>query len=328
VLAAVVGAVFLAGLITAGVEASSSGSTSTPEATGAASTTTVPAGNGLAAGSATVATATTAPAGAGSTPTTAAGEPTTAPAATVPVSAPPAPDPLPTIPGGTVDPGQPTATAPGTYHYTLTMSGGSSGTSTQTLTEAVTTTSSAGGAVKQTVVDNEPEASSEPGDTALVSPQEGNATQNVEWSSGGFDQLSTDLDAGGQTIHCVWSPPVLELPPTLGPGVHWTLSGQCPVSVYGQSATVQLTGQGTVNGSERVKVGSDTVAVWIVQDSYTAVVHVTTFGVSITLHHVATDLVAGRLGLIVQEDASDSFTYGGSTTTTDSHQILQSIHPA
>jgi hypothetical protein len=149
----------------------------------------------------------------------------------------------------------------------------------------------------------------------------------VRFGPEGNEQLSTDVQAAGQQIHCVWSPPVLELPAGLAVGKHWTLGASCHFTVFGQGGTIQISGQGSVTGSEVLRVGSDDVAVWEISDGYTVRVNVPTFGITVTLRHEATDKVSGRLGLIIEEDATDSFTTGSGSSTSVSHQVLQSVHP-
>jgi len=318
VLAVAVPALLIAGGVTAFAQERGSGATVAAPVSGKTTPTEPSAGAGPTSTTAGPASTTTS-----STPQPAPGS--TAPGSTAPPAAPsttvgappPNPSPLPTVPGVTADPGQPTATATGTYYYAVTMSGTSGST---TMTQKVVTESSSGGFTLQQVTQSEPQQGS-------GAPGEGNDVEHVSFGPQGNSQLATDLEAAGQTIDCTWSPPIRELPAGLASGKHWTLAGSCHVTVFGQAATIQLSGQGTVVGSQVVTVGSDDVAVWVIDDSYTIVVHVPAFGVSITLQHSATDRVSGRLGLIIEEDATDSYTSGTQTMTTVSHQTLQSIHP-
>lgn len=233
---------------------------------------------------------------------------------------PPSAHPLPTVSGASGDPGQPTATAPGTYRYDVSYSNGQSGSSSGTMTEKVTTQASSGGVTRQSVAEtqsvNPPPANGQSG--------QGSGTEVVQWGAQGLEQLSVQMDAGGQSIDCTWSPPVLELPSGLVVGRRWTFDSTCHVTLFGQPGTVQLSGSASVTGKQVVKVGADQVAVWVVSDTYTLVVHSDRLAATFTIHHNATDRVSGRLGLLVEEDATDSM---GSNTTV-SHQELQSIHPS
>jgi hypothetical protein len=57
-------------------------------------------------------------------------------------------------------------------------------------------------------------------------------------------------------------------------------------------------------------------------------VRVPTLGANVTIRQVATDQVSGRLGLIVEEDATDTFTFGGGSETTTNRQVLLAAQPA
>jgi hypothetical protein len=190
------------------------------------------------------------------------------------------------------------------------------------VTSKVTTESSGGGVTRQSVVDTEP------GQAQSGSPDQGNNTQDVEWGPQGYLQRATTISAEGQTVHCVWNPPILELAAPLAVNRQWAFAGSCPVTVFGQPGTVQLSGQAAVTGAQRVSVGADAVPVWVISDTYTVVVHVPTLGVNATVHQSAVDKVAAGLGLIVEEDATDTFTLGSRSDTSTNRQVLQSIHPS
>jgi hypothetical protein len=287
----------------------------------------VPAGhNGPGAGrsgppasstAAAASTVTSSPARPGATSTT-VGQAAPSGGPTTTAAPPPSPHSLPTVGGAAGDPGQPTATAQGTYRYDVSYSGGQSGSSSGTMTEKVTTQATSGGATRQSVTE-----------TQSVNPppqngQQGSGTEVVQWDTHGLTQLSVQMDAGGQSIDCTWSPPVLELPSGLAVGRRWAFDSTCHVTLFGQPGTVQLSGNATVTGKQVVKVGADQVPVWVVSDVYTLVVHSDRLAMTFTIHHDATDRVSGRLGLLVEEDATTTMGSG----TTVSHQELQSIHPS
>jgi len=314
VLAGVAGAVLVAGAVTVAAQEGTGsgpgvGAPATPSAAGAPSPPTTAPATRPGSPSTTAPPAQTGSSGAAGLPST-----TTTPHP-LPVA------PLATVAGAVPDPGQPTPTATGQYRYRVSSTGGRDGPSSGTMTEQVRTESAGAGVTRQSVID------SEPGQAQGGSPDQGNATQEVQWDARGYVQLATTISAGGQTVHCVWNPSILELAAPLAIGRQWAFAGSCPVTVFGQPGTVQLTGQASVSGSQRVSVGADAVPVWVIADDYTVVVHVPSLGINATIHQVATDKVAGRLGLIVEEDATDTFTFGGRTDTSTNRQVLVSIHP-
>lgn len=235
--------------------------------------------------------------------------PGTVPPARPPVTSAP---PLAKAGGAVGDPGQPTATAPGTYTYDLSSDGGQDSGSTS-FTQKVTTEATSGGTTRQSVVDNRNGGS-------------GNVDQEVEWSSAGEVQRHTTFDAGGQSGRCDWNPPIQELASGLAAGKAWDIRATCHFLLFGQPITVDLAGRAAVTGRERLQVGADAVDVWVITDTTDATVTTTTAG-TYRIHHVATDRVSGRLGLLVEEDSTDTASSGSGTRTARSHQALRSIHP-
>jgi len=325
-LVVVVAAVLVAGVVTAFAQSGSSTSTKAAESSSSG-----PTGLSVQPGSTTPLSL-----GArGTLPPTVVSGPSGASGGSRPTSPPPtlAVQPLPTVAGPVGNPGQPAATHPGTYLYSVSSSGGE-GSYSGTMTEVVTTTSSSGGSTDQMVVDTEPTGSAGtppspvgPPTTAGGSSSQETTTQNVDWDAQGYFQLATTIDADGQNIHCAWSPPVTELPVPLAVGRKWVIAGSCHVTVYGQQGTITLSGQGMVTGQQQVKVGTNSVAVWVVSDSYNAVIRVPSFGVTFTLTNAATDRVAPSLGLLVEEDATETFQSGSERGSTVTHQALRSIYP-
>jgi len=211
------------------------------------------------------------------------------------------------------DPGQPTVTAPGTYTYDLSSDGGQ-GSAPTTFTQKVTTEATSGGTTRQSVVDNRNGGS-------------GNIDQEVEWSAAGEVQRHTTFNVGGQSGRCDWNPPIQELASGLAAGKAWDIRGTCHFLLFGQPITVDLVGRATVTGRERLQVGQDAVDVWVITDTTDATVTTTTAG-TYRIHHVATDRVSGRLGLLVEEDSTDTASSGSGTRTAHSHQALRNVHPA
>jgi hypothetical protein len=243
----------------------------------------------------------------GTTPTTKPGTPAT----TVTTAAP-----LPPVAGPVGDPGQPTAPASGTYMYNYTATSGKSGdTSSGTVTEKVTTTSSAGGVTRQSVVDNGPDQ---------------RATRNrvLEWRPSGLFEMQEVLNFGNQTVTCSWNPPVLEAPNGLAIGKTWVLNGTCQFSAYGQPFTLHLNGTARVNGKQRVMVGADAVNVWAMSVNYTASAANPALG-SFAIHFDGVDKFAARLGLVVEEDATTTVTSASTgQQSAHIHQAAKSIHPS
>ncbi|MHB8664272.1 MAG: hypothetical protein ACYDH6_16450 [Acidimicrobiales bacterium] len=224
--------------------------------------------------------------------------------------------PLPPAAGPVGDPGQPTATTPGTYMFSYTYSGrGSDPPTSGDLAEKVTTTASAAGVTRQSVVDNGPDA---------------NAARNrtVEWRPSGLYEIQEVLNFNGQSATCTWTPPVLEAPVGLAIGKTWTLTGSCQMSLYGQPVSLHLSGSAKVTGKQRVMVGRDAVNVWLTSASYTATATNPAFG-TFTIHSDTVDKLAARLGLTVEEDATTTGSSANSAPrTVHIHLAAKSIHPS
>jgi hypothetical protein len=234
------------------------------------------------------------------TPTTSVPVPTSVPAAAGPVG----------------DPGQPAAEKPGRYTYGYSASSASDAGSNQsgTLTETVANVSSAGGVTRQTLVD--------------AGPQGASQNRIVEWRPAGYFEIQRDLSLGSQAVHCTWNPAVQQLAAPLSVGAHWTFAGSCSATFAGYPVTVKLTGHASVSAKKRVQVGKDAVDVWVVASDTSVTVSDTGFG-AITLHSVATSLVSGRLGLLVEQDTTTTVTpTGGQGRTEATHEALESIHPS
>ena len=212
------------------------------------------------------------------------------------------------------DPGQPTAQVPGTYVYDYTASSGSD-TQSGALNEKVSTTSTSGGVTKQTVVDS--------GNASLAQ------NRLVEWRPAGYFETQRTFMFNGQTAQCTWNPAIQELASPLAVGKQWVLSGTCQVTIYGQALTVKLNGKASVTKKERLKVGADSVNVWVIVGSYDAVASSPTIG-TFTIHDDSTDRVAARLGLLVESDAAETVSTGSSAPARNAktHEAVRSIHPA
>jgi hypothetical protein len=200
--------------------------------------------------------------------------------------------------------------------YTYTYNSGSGQPTSGTLDEKVTTTASAGGTTRQTVVDSGPDV---------------HASQNrtVEWRTSGYYEVQRTFNFNGQSATCTWSPSILEAPTGLAVGRSWALTGSCTVNAYGQSIAIHLTGTAKISGKQRVMVGTDAVNVWVLNVNYTATASNAVIG-TFTIHYDGVDKTAARLGELVEEDANETVTSQQSSQpqTAHTHEALKSIHPS
>jgi hypothetical protein len=188
--------------------------------------------------------------------------------------------------GQAATPGPVSPTPPGAYIYRASAQRGNESSST-TLTERVTTESSANGEVRQSLTDTSSDGSLD-------------ARQEVSWRSAGLYLRSMDLGFGGRTYTCAFSTPVQELALPLAVGRQWPIDGTCTVTFNGAQDTVRLHGSAKVGGIERVVVGGQAVDVWVVDASFDII---GTGAFAFTSHETGTRRLTAK-GVVVTDQST------------------------
>jgi len=216
---------------------------------------------------------------------------------------------------GAANPGPARPTAPGTYTYRVTEHT-ESGDSNSTVTELVSAQPGGPGDVRRRVRD-----SSDSGNRPTV-------TEDESWWPDAMLLVDQSFTFGNQSASCQWSPPIETLALPLGLGHRWAFAGSCAFSVYGQQVTLKMSGTAAVNGKERVRVGPNTVDVWVIGTTADIVFQSATGQPYGTVHEVATSRFAPPQGLIVTVTTQNSASGGGRSGTSTETRELVSLRPA
>ena len=179
----------------------------------------------------------------------------------------------------------PPATKPpvaGEYRYRATIDG-----ETREVTTRVEDRGSDGAVVKQLIT---------------IETQEGSVANDFEWRSDGGYVTRSKLTFGSVQVDCDWNPDAIQVRLPLRRNLEWSGESSCTTTVFGQPATLKLSGQAKVVDAKRVQVAAGTFDVWVVEGRQTLTFTSPSF--TVTQEQSGTTWFAPGIGINVRDSGT------------------------